>query len=108
MAIDDSKVIDFIGFYEKNNEVILTISDHLDWELKMDHLLKLQAKINAYIDFIESGEIYKEYVNSRGRQMVIEICGKYDLPSDIDVNEFYNRTGRFLKDINIAIRFKKL
>ena len=108
MAIDNDNIIDFIGIDEENNEVILTISDHLDWELKMDHLLKLQAKVNAYIDFIDSGEIHKEYTNSIGRNIVIEIRGKYDLPKDSDVNEFCNKLESVLKEVNITIRFKKL
>lgn len=108
MAIDNNNIIDFIGIDDKNNEVILTISDHLDWELKMDHLLKLQSKINAYIDFIDSDEIHKEYTDSIGRKIVIEIRGKYDLPKDNDVNEFFNKLESFLKEANIIIRFKKL
>ena len=108
MAIDNSRVIDFIGTIEQGNEVILTISDHLDWKLKMDHLLKLQSKINTYLDFIESGEIYQEYSNSIGRNIVIEVVGKYDPPNDKDVNEFYDKVTKFLKGLNITLRFRKL
>jgi len=108
MAIDNSNVIDFIGIDEKNNEVILTISDHLDWQLKIDHLLKLQAKINAYVDFIESGEIYEKYAKAIDREVVIEIHGKYELPMDSDVSKFYDKVKDTLKEISIAIRFNKL
>ena len=108
MAIDNNSVIDFIGTIEEDNEVILTISDHLDWNLKTDHLLKLQSKINRYLDFVDSGEIYEEYSNSLGRNIVIEVVGKYDLPNDNDVNVFCDMVSQFLKWLNISLRFKKL
>jgi hypothetical protein len=108
MAIDNNNIIDFIGIDERQNEVILTISDHLDWKFKMDHLLKLQAKINAYLDFIDSGEIYDKYTDISNKKIVIEISGKYNLPNDVDVDEFYKKVINFMKELNIIVRFRKV
>lgn len=108
MAIDNNNIIDFIGVDKESNKVILTISDHLGWELKMDHLLKLQAKVNRYLDFIENGEIYNIYPNSVGKKIMIEISGKYNLPKDDDVDVFYYRITKLLNENDVDIRFKKI
>ena len=53
----------------------LTISDHLEWN--RDHLLMLQDKINAYLDFIESGQLYEAYPNAKGHSLVIDLVIQY-------------------------------
>ena len=60
MSIDQNRVVDFIGMDLIKNEIILTISDHLEWGVT-DHLVKLQEKLNNYLSFIESGELYEAY-----------------------------------------------
>ena len=102
MAIDNENVIDVISTDEKQNEVVLTIADHLDWELKMEHLLKLQTKINTYLSFIENGEIYEKYKTPPDKKLVIFVAGKYDLPDDKDVQDFYSRAGEVMKQLNVT------
>ncbi|MES9994000.1 MAG: DUF6572 domain-containing protein [Candidatus Thiodiazotropha sp.] len=51
MTIKQTDVVDFIS-KEKNGNVCLTISDHLEWDEKMEHLYTLQEKINKYLSFI--------------------------------------------------------
>ena len=50
MSIDQNRVVDFIGMDLIKNEIILTISDHLEWGVT-DHLVKLQEKLNNYLLF---------------------------------------------------------
>lgn len=59
MSIDQSDVIDFISTTPEGKGV-LTITDHLSWDMDF-HLELLQDKINRYLQFIESGQIYEEY-----------------------------------------------
>jgi len=108
MSIDNIEIIDFIGTAEDKNEVILTISDHLDWKYKMEHLLRLQAKINAYLDFIENEEIYDQYPNSKGKKLIIEVVGKYNIPRDEKIREFFEKVEKLLGSLNISLSFKKL
>jgi hypothetical protein len=63
MSVEQKDVIDAIGVNKESGEVVLTISDHLDWEDTSAHLLVLQDKINTYIAFIESGEILQSMVD---------------------------------------------
>lgn len=79
MAIDNVEIIDLIGIDKRTDKVILTISDHLDWEDETSHILLLQDKINSYLRFIESGEIYESYPDAKNRAIVIQIVKKYSL-----------------------------
>lgn len=48
MSIDQRDTIDVIGVDKKSNQVILTISDHLEWTAD-GHLYLLQEKLNIYL-----------------------------------------------------------
>lgn len=73
MTIENSKTIDSVGVDKKTGNVILKIFDHLDWSNEHEHLTLLQSKINTYLSFIESGEVYQAYENANGRKFVISV-----------------------------------
>jgi hypothetical protein len=77
MAIDNPEVVDFIGIERSSGTIALTISDHLEWDNSDEHLLVLQAKINRYLDFIESGELLQSYPKSAGKSVRIDVLCKY-------------------------------
>ncbi len=82
MAIDNPNVIDLIGTDRTTGEAVLTISDHLEWDDRNEHLLILQEKINRYIGFIESGELLENYAGAAGRLIRVEVVCKYP-PSEV-------------------------
>lgn len=51
-----------------SDEVLLVIADHLSWDEPGPHRLALQEKINAYIAFIETDQIW-----SSGQQSLPEV-----------------------------------
>lgn len=59
MGLEQAAVIDFIGIDEVSGVVHLTIADAREWDA--DHLRVLQEKLNAYLAFVESGELYSAY-----------------------------------------------
>jgi hypothetical protein len=77
MSVDEPKIIDFTGVDKASGEVILTISDHLDWQDSSKHQSVLQEKINSYLAFIESGEIFESYPDSKGRPVAIKVIFKH-------------------------------
>ena len=77
MSIDDENKVDFISIHNESNTAVLTISDHLEWG-ENEHLYKLQKKINAYLRFIESGEIYEEYPKAKDKKTKIRVVMKYE------------------------------
>ena len=76
MSVDQTDVIDIIGIDKKTGYVVLTISDHLEWEGDNDHHVILQEKLNTYLSFIESGEIYESYPQASGKKFLISVYGR--------------------------------
>ncbi len=107
MSIEQTDVVDFINFNEAENEVVLTISDHLEWGNNVnEHLFLLQEKINSYLRFIESGELLESYPNANGRSSVINIVGKY--PLNEKAKAFVDQIKSILSDVGMALRFEQL
>ena len=53
LSIEQTDVVDFMGIDKLTGEIVLTISDHLEWnDADEEHLWLLQEKINAYLRFI--------------------------------------------------------
>lgn len=79
MSVEDKNKIDAIST-NKEDVVVLTIFDHLEWDFDNEHLLILQNKIDSYFDVLESGQIYESYASAVGKKIKIQIVFKY-LPS---------------------------
>ena len=105
MPLEDIGIIDFISIDEEGN-VVLTVSDDLKWDAENTHLLKLQNKLNAYLDSIENGSLYEGYPNAKGRNIVINVVAKY-FPND-DGNIFLQRTKDVLESAGYRFEFSKL
>lgn len=73
MAVSDKDKIDSIGTDSGFGNVILTINDDLSWRNEYEHLNILQDKINSYLEFIDNGELYKNYPNAEGKRIEILI-----------------------------------
>ena len=77
MSIENAQIIDFISIDKTSDECVLTISDHLEWGIENDHFLLLQEKLNKYLAFIESGEIFESYPKSKDKKIRIDLVSKY-------------------------------
>lgn len=110
MSIDQSDVVDSIGIDPIKNEVQLIITDHLDWtgddRTDNKHMYLLQEKINAYLCFIESGEIYTTYPQARGNALVIRVVAKFDLSAK--ARAFFDKIRNTLLTSGYRITFEKL
>lgn len=76
MSVDQTNVIDVVSKDQKGT-IVLSISDHLDWDNTQQHLLVLQEKINTYLNFLDSGEIYEKYPDTKGHHIQIDIRFHY-------------------------------
>jgi hypothetical protein len=79
MAVDTTNVIDFVVYGQpESGPVILCLIDHLPWgDLEGAHLELLQAKLNCYVGFIESGQLVREFPQAEGREVVVKIIANY-------------------------------
>jgi hypothetical protein len=80
MSLENSNMIDAIGIENSTGNAILTIADSWDWNDVHAHLLALQAKLNAYFEFIESGQILDSYPAAQGRRLVIDVITRFPVP----------------------------
>ena len=101
MSITEPDKIDMMGIpIIDDGTVILGMTDHLEWfEDDMDsvkeHLLLIQEKINAYLRFIESGEIDEQFPSAKGRVPIIRLMSKYASPPSTD--DFFTEVKRILE-----------
>lgn len=105
MSVENLKVIDFASI-DKNGNAVFTISDHLMWDDKNEHLMILQNKINAYLNFIEGGNLYQDYPDAKGRDIVISIVAEYE-PND-NARLFLDATKEVLQSAGYGFRFRVL
>jgi hypothetical protein len=94
LSVEQMDVVDALGVDEATDVAILLISDHLDWADITGHLSLLQGKINAYLSFIESGEIVTSYPSANGRKLAIELFFQHEPPAEV---------GRFLEAVRSAL-----
>ena len=106
MSIEHADEIDAIGLETASGKVILTISDHLDWLDEKEHLLALQEKLNAYIRFVESGELLTAYPNAAKRKPVIDLVTRLELPQA--GVRFLDRVRPMLDSAGIELRTRVL
>jgi hypothetical protein len=80
MSLDKADVIDAIGTEKDGSAVALTIFDSWDWSDEQQHLFALQAKLNAYFDFVQSGQIYRVRPEALRKNIRIDLLTPYPLP----------------------------
>lgn len=105
MSVDQPRVIDIVSKNEKG-DIFLSISDHLDWQDVYAHLLTLQTKINTYIAFVESGEVYEHYPEVRGRAIFVEVLFHH-APLEEAVT-FLSRAARIVESAGAGFRYRVL
>jgi hypothetical protein len=104
MALEKPDTVDAVGIERNSDFVALTIADAWDWQDEGKHLLALQAKLNAYFSFVESGQIWQSYPEASGRQIVIDVVGKFPLPQiGIDL---LTRASDACADLGVRIRYR--
>lgn len=107
MSIEQTDIVDVLHIDNESGEVVLTISDHLEWNgAEGNHLLLLQEKLNTYLRFVESGEILEKNPKAHGRKVVISVVGKY--PLNQSAREFYNQAIPIIEGAGMKLRFKQL
>jgi hypothetical protein len=83
MAIENTSEVDLITIEHATGVTVLALFDALDWGVANEqrHLVLLEAKLNAYLQFIESGQLFEVSPESRGTPVVVSVHFKWE-PSD--------------------------
>jgi hypothetical protein len=106
MAIDDLDKIDLLVTDREKTFVRLVITDHLDWKESDEghHLELLQDKINAYLHFVEDGQLAQTRPDLEGVPVVIRVEAKYE-PSE-EATKFYRSAGPLVADAGALLELR--
>lgn len=104
MGVEQTTVIDFIGIDQVSGAVHLTIADTLEWDT--DHLRLLQDKLNAYLAFVESGELHSVYPLAAGRPVVFDLRLRHR--PDADATRFLEQARALIGKAGFALRYGPL
>ncbi len=105
MSIEQTNVVDAVGVDNVTGEVVLTITDQIEWTgSDNEHFLLLQEKLNTYLGFVESGEIFDTYPNAKGKGVLIDVVYKY--PLNQQAQEFYSKVIRIVEGSGMKFRHR--
>lgn len=106
--INELDKVDYMVLDEVDkSKLILSISDHLDWQFEREHLLLLQEKLNNYINYIlneEYKDTYKDKINS----FLIMIFVQYQPRKKFEklLLQFSKALAKQVPDIQIEISYR--
>ena len=102
MSVIEKDKIDGMGKSKESNELLLLITDHLDWENEHVHLIILQNKINSYLEFIESKQYVVTYPQDIFDGYVIEIHFQDGMSENCF--KFLEVVANQVEELNVKIR----
>ena len=105
MSVEQRMVIDTVSTTPEGR-CALTIFDHLPWE-DDNHLLMLQDKINDYLGYIQSGQLFESRPDARGRELEIRVICKFYPQREIAVR-FLDVAKRTLQEAKIHFSYMQL
>jgi hypothetical protein len=87
MTVAQRLVVDWFGIEKDTGFVGLTVVDDLNWIDERGHVLLLQEKLNTYLAFIESGDVFERLKREFGvdvptsTSVNVTILAKFELTS---------------------------
>jgi hypothetical protein len=105
MTVEQSKVVDFVSVDHLGNAV-LTISDHLPWDDVDKHVFQLREKVNAYLRFVESKEIYEKNPAAANKPIIFDIVLKHLAPTEAEW--FFIKCRKALAAAGFSLRIREI
>jgi len=102
VSVEQPDVVDIISADTRTSHVVLTNSDRLDWSDSPWHQRILQAKLNKYLAFVESGELLDRYENAAGRPVAIKVVFKFK--PDKDGEDFLSKARAVIESVGFSFR----
>jgi len=103
MSVVEADKVDIVATRPGSTSVVLVVADHLPWDDLEEHLLALQAKLNTYIAFVESGQIHhlKEPPIPLNPEVRIRVAMRHAPPPA--AQEFFKKAGAVLAGIGVGL-----
>lgn len=106
VPVNQSETIDLLSFEKESGDVVLTVSDHLDWQNSAAHQQILQTKLNTYLAFVEGGQLLAEKPEAKGRRITFAVVLKF--PPDRDGQAFLEKAAEVIRLAGFAFTWKIL
>ena len=106
MTIEQADKIDGMGIDAAKGEVVLIISDHLEWGGEVDHFSKLEQKLGGYINFVQSGQLQEVMPQAKGMSARIKLVHQYEPP--IEAKSILDSVARQLGEMNFVFSYEGL
>jgi len=103
MTVEQFNIVDFAVVHDERKKIVLFITDHLEWE-DNEHFLILQEKLNKYLDFIESGDIWEKYEDKKDYDCAIELVVKYNFTEE--AIEFLEKIREIVEELGFEFTYK--
>jgi hypothetical protein len=105
MSVEDLEKVDLVSL-GPDGRWFLMISDQLDWTDSRNHQYKLQKKLNAYMKFIESGQMVTSYPAAKGAELVLDV--RFMHMPDEDGWKFLERVRNVVERAGVQLQCKML
>jgi hypothetical protein len=102
MSVDQSDVIDRVTT-SPEGVVALVVFDHLPWHSFSSHHELLLTKLNAYLEFVEAGQIYTEYPSARDKPL--ELLVFFQFRPTPEALSFLERVRPQVERFNISFKY---
>ena len=112
MRLAEADIVDYLSLEKGGSAVIVTLLDDFEGPDLMQRLALLQRKINRYLDFIESGEVFVQLARTTGHRVNhstpvrVEIVAKQDLVGEGE--RFLTHVASAAKDVGVGLSFRVL
>jgi hypothetical protein len=106
MTVENLDSVDGMGISKADGKAVLTIADHLDWSDEQRHSKLLEKKIDAYLGFINSGQLQEALPVAKACAVRVEIIYQYE-PNEAG-SSFLRAAKRQLQDAGVELTYSAL
>lgn len=102
VTVKEGRTVDWLALEKGTGRILLTVVDDLDWTDEAGHLFVLQEKLDTYLAFIESGEVFERLLDTLERPVPKERLTLEGVPSTLETS--LEGTGNQPKSPNLSHR----
>jgi hypothetical protein len=103
MTIENTETVDGVGIAKDSGEVVLRISDHMEWKNEKLHFELIEKKVGTYLKFVRSGQLLEIIPDAKDRPIRIDIICQYQ-PTDL-ASQFLAAAKKQLTSLGIALSY---
>ncbi len=110
MTLAQRQIVDWLGIEKGSGAIVLTIADEADWNDVQTHLQLLETKLNTYIAFVESGEVFQRVHEEFQRSVPsstpikVEVVAQFAVP--VEAQPFFHYARKTLEAIGVEMTWR--